>query len=665
MASGEEHVYATLLLSDSYLPGALVLAHSLRDAGTTKKLVVLVTLDTVSAESITQLKTVYDHVLPVPRICNEKPANLYLMNRADLHSAFTKINLWKQTQFSKVVYIDADVVAYRAPDELFDIAEPFAAAPDIGWPDLFNSGVMVLTPNLGDFYAMLAMAERGISFDGADQGLLNMHFKDNYHRLSFAYNVTPSAHYQYIPAYRHFQSSINMVHFIGPNKPWFAGRHAKHDDSPFDDMIGRWWAVYDRHYRAQHSMIRFIFNIAVQEQSSGQPQGSSSTYVQYFTKGEFRPKPTLMQQPPPADSAPEAINFPSTHYEMSQDAAPFVPPPRYPSPPKNMWYEVPTAPPAPPAELPKPVFPWEGQQPKPTRTFASVVPDFVTTPQDTGPWVEHGVGGSVESGLHVESHPPEGDSTETGTEAGSSVATLPSQLTPTEASTVQAEPWDAFQLSNAWDEVPEINRYVEGLQKHKRGKSLQGISSPATTGPRYRRDPNKSVFKLTDFPSAFERPSLPVTPAPIARPSFWGQEQPDARELELSLPLPSAEGVPMQSDWDPEVQLQKLARQQYEALLLKLEASANVDNVVKDLGHSIPKRSLPFGSESIRSPSFISQNVPVSTLQRAVQSTSRADSTFQLTLPHDAPRGTPKEVPRQHGGLLESPMAKPRSKAPE
>lgn len=36
--------------------GALVLAHSLRDAGTTKKLAVLVTLDSVSAEVITQLK---------------------------------------------------------------------------------------------------------------------------------------------------------------------------------------------------------------------------------------------------------------------------------------------------------------------------------------------------------------------------------------------------------------------------------------------------------------------------------------------------------------------------------------------------------------------------------------------------------------------------------
>jgi glycogenin glucosyltransferase len=172
------------------------------------------------------------------------------MNRTDLHSAFTKINLWRQTQFRKIVYIDADVVAYRAPDELFNVTHSFSAAPDIGWPDLFNTGVMVLTPDKGEYYAMMAMAERGISFDGADQGLINMHFRNNYNRLSFTYNVTPSAHYQYIPAYRHFQSGINMVHFIGSDKPWFKGRHASMGSSPFDEMTGRWWAVYDRHYRA-------------------------------------------------------------------------------------------------------------------------------------------------------------------------------------------------------------------------------------------------------------------------------------------------------------------------------------------------------------------------------------------------------------------------------
>jgi glycogenin glucosyltransferase len=183
---------------------------------------------------------------------NDSPANLYLMDRPDLHSTFTKITLWKQIQFRRIVYADADMVAIRAPDELFDLPQAFSAAPDIGWPDIFNTGLMVLNPNMGDYYALLAMAQRGISFDGADQGLLNMHFRATYNRISFTYNVTPSAHYQYLPAYRHFQSSISMGHFIGPSKPWTQGRdaHNAHGGStPYDEMIGRWWAVYDRHYR--------------------------------------------------------------------------------------------------------------------------------------------------------------------------------------------------------------------------------------------------------------------------------------------------------------------------------------------------------------------------------------------------------------------------------
>ncbi|KAK2728608.1 glycogenin [Colletotrichum kahawae] len=567
---GGDQVYATLLLNDTYLPGALVLAHSLRDAGTSRQLAVLVTLDTVSAEVITELKAVYDHVIPVPRIRNDRPANLYLMNRPDLHSAFTKVNLWRQTQFSKIVYIDADVVAYRAPDELFDIAAPFSAAPDIGWPDLFNTGVMVLSPNMGDYYALMAMAERGISFDGADQGLLNMHFKNTYNRISFTYNVTPSAHYQYVPAYRHFQSSINMVHFIGPDKPWFKGRQPSQADSPFEDMVGRWWAVYDRHYRAtetkaaappQHDNVHH-------QQDHDVPE-----IVQYFTKGEFQPQVAhaasteqvpahqergpspapaepprvpshppvpawdAQRQPPPADSRPEALNFPSQVYEMSQDPAPFVPPERYPSPPRNMWYEVPTQKPAPPTQKPRPIFPWEVNQPKPTRIFTGEL----ASPSAEEP-----------------SSTPTGSST-TGQKSEPSTPATPTLRV------AASDPWTAFTRTNAWDEVPEIERYVEGLQKHRRGRSQGSLG-----GTPVAKVAKEHGLKLTDFPSVVDRPSLPVTPAPIRRPKFWGGGGPGTAEGDDEEELPAAHGVPPQSDWDPAVQLQKLAKQQSEALLKKL-----------------------------------------------------------------------------------------------
>ncbi|UKZ83704.1 hypothetical protein TrVFT333_011513 [Trichoderma virens FT-333] len=453
-----EHAYATLLLNDAYLPGALVLAHSLRDAGTTKKLAVLVTLDGVTADAIVQLKTVYDYVLPVPRIRNDKPANLYLMNRADLHSAFTKINLWKQTQFSRIVYIDADVVAYRAPDELFDLPHAFAASPDIGWPDLFNTGVMALTPNNGDYHAMVAMTERGISFDGADQGLLNIYFKNNFHRLPFTYNVTPSAHYQYLPAYRHFQSSINMVHFIGPDKPWKAGRNASYGSSAYDEMVGRWWAVYDRHYR---------------EKEISQLANGSGNYNQA--------------------------------YESQKNAS--LADTKFDTPAGQGWQN----------QTPRQIFPWEANQPKATRSFYGDEPEL--QPQGasrSGPTAAKSTGRSS-----VTKSPPKS----------------PVSRTSDNKSEAGTASWTTYSRGNAWDDVPGISKYADAVEKRHRSSS-RGKEGENDEDEEDEQEESRRPFKVTDFPSEKERPSLPVTPAPVPR----GRDA-------TGKALPAAEGVPSQAEW--------------------------------------------------------------------------------------------------------------------
>ncbi|KAF4628562.1 hypothetical protein G7Y89_g9591 [Cudoniella acicularis] len=652
MASPGEDVYATLLLSDSYLPGALVVAHSLRDSGTTKKLAVLVTEDTISTDAIAQLRNLFDYIIPVERIVNQSPANLFLMNRGDLHSTFTKINLWKLVQFRKIIYVDADMVALRAPDELFDLPDAFSAAPDIGWPDIFNTGFMVLTPNMGDYYALLAMAQRGISFDGADQGLLNMHFKNTFNRLSFAYNVTPSAHYQYLPAYRHFQSSISMAHFIGHDKPWAQGRDANKGATPYDEMVGRWWAVYDKHFKqsVKPAVLDFDEPPLRTQQSVDSSTHGSSTIVHYHTKGEFQPlqppissdqvypsqvyhgqayrteeprheiihvesgqenvtphpaieseseifhatveqplhetveipreveeayvppvqtnlererEPEVNRAPPPVDSRPEASNFPATHYEMSSDPTPFQAPERYPDPPKDMYYEVPKTP---TYQKPAPIFPWERDAPKPTRVF----------PEDTVEMTE-----PISS---TESLPqPEASETEPKSPVTPITPTI--QLIPT-------DPWQTYTRGNAWDDIPEIERYIGALQKNRKGniQVLQGygsgISQVSSPGDR------RQSIRLTDFPTEVERPSLPVTPAPIRRPSFWGEERNEDGEL------PAAEGVPSQEEWDPAAQLEQLARRQSEVLAHKLG---------EEPAREIPSRPLPYGSEGVISPSYIPQ----------------------------------------------------------
>ncbi|TGO28778.1 hypothetical protein BPAE_0023g00430 [Botrytis paeoniae] len=590
MASQPEDVYATLLLTDTYLPGALVLAHSLRDAGTTKKIAVLVTVDSVTSESMTELQRNFDFVIPVDRVVNQSPANLDLMGRPDLHSTFTKITLWKQTQFRRIVYMDADMVALRAPDELFALPNPFSAAPDIGWPDIFNTGLMVLDPNMGDYYALEAMANRGISFDGADQGLLNMHFKNTYNRLSFTYNVTPSAHYQYLPAFQHFQSSISAAHFIGSDKPWKVGRQASVGATPYHQMTGRWWAVYDKHYK--------------QTSATGTSNGAAPLIVQYLVFGEFQPHtqedhskgaqcekfqhfnaindtttttaeepihdhtetnleneeaydPPVQAKldqsrnisyspwdaskaPPPQNSRPEASNLPGNHYEMSNDATPFRAPSRYPDPPSDMYYEVPKTP---KWQRPAPIFPWEANPPVPSRVFPEDDYDDTAVPETP-------VAGSVVATTEDERSMPATPTTPTMSSAN--------------------DPWQTYARGNAWDEVPEIERYIGNMSKNRKG----------------------NIQVLQGYGTELERPSLPVTPAPVrTQPTFWGEER------EEDSALPPAEGVPAQQDWDPAAQLDMLARRQSDVLANKLEIPTR----------EMPSRPLPFGSEPVNQGAIIAE----------------------------------------------------------
>jgi glycogenin glucosyltransferase len=221
----------------------------------------------------------------------------------------------------------------------------------------------------------------------------------------------------------------------------------------------------------------------------------------------------ISRAPPPPDSQPEASNFPVTHYEFASDPTPFKAPERYPDPPKNMYYEVPKTP---TYQKPTPIFPWEKDAPKASRVF----PD-----DNVEPIVEPSTSDSATA-------PIEEDKAVTPT-----TPTTPTvQLTP-------ADPWQTYIRGNAWDDIPEIERYIGNLQKNRKGniQVLQGYGSGTeqVSSPGGRRQ----SMKLTDFPTELERPSLPVTPAPIRRPSFWGEERDDEGKL------PAAEGVPSQEEW--------------------------------------------------------------------------------------------------------------------
>ena len=80
-------------------------------------------------------------------------------------------------------------------------------------------------PSLETFDKLMQFAKEVGSFDGGDQGLLNLYFDDwatgdiDKH-LPFTYNLVSQAFYSYLPAYRAFGHQSKVIHFIGPVKPW-------------------------------------------------------------------------------------------------------------------------------------------------------------------------------------------------------------------------------------------------------------------------------------------------------------------------------------------------------------------------------------------------------------------------------------------------------------
>lgn len=226
---------------------------------------------------------------------------------------------------------------------------------------------------------------------------------------------------------------------------------------------------------------------------------------------------------------------------MSADPRLFQPPKTYTEPPPKQ-------------ERLKPIFPWEERQTKATRVFPE---DFPSSAQTTP---------SVTTD----------DDTSTGT-------TMPASPT-LRADSPQS--FASYSRTNVWDEHPGIQRYMAKLLQKRRGKT-DGLPRKSSLGSDVPHEGPEDVpirrrpsIILTDFPTEVERPSLPVTPAPIRRPCFWGEERDAAGEL------PRAEGVPIQSEWDPAAKLGELQRRQSQVLA----------EGPKSPSREIPKRSM-IGSE--------------------------------------------------------------------
>jgi glycogenin glucosyltransferase len=237
--------YVTVLSTDTYLPGVLVLDESLRRCKARYGLYAVVG-DEVGARARRTLdragiRRIDSRSLDIPpeiRIANES---------SDFHKhwagVFDKLLVFSLCEFRKIVYIDCDVLILRNIDELFDKPHMSAVLADLHPGDDtvvdLNAGLMVLEPEpdltdrltatLPDTYEQEKQwrAAAGRPPSMGVQSVINMFWRDWITRtdlhLDAKYNVLANNLDYYVTqlGYRwRGPEGIRVLHYVGETKPW-------------------------------------------------------------------------------------------------------------------------------------------------------------------------------------------------------------------------------------------------------------------------------------------------------------------------------------------------------------------------------------------------------------------------------------------------------------
>lgn len=212
------YAVVTLLSTDSYLAGSIVLGDTLRRHGWTHERIAFVTAD-VSARAREALRPWWDEVVQVETI---DPPGKDVWKEYFLKN-YTKLRIWQQTRFDKLLYIDSDTVVCGTLEKALERPR-FAAAPCTLPPDTFNAGVLVVEPDEDVFRDMLEELPRRSEYQFGDQGFLNTYFSDWHsgpgtHRLPSVFNASHLLYYSR-PGWERIREDLRILHFVGSRKPW-------------------------------------------------------------------------------------------------------------------------------------------------------------------------------------------------------------------------------------------------------------------------------------------------------------------------------------------------------------------------------------------------------------------------------------------------------------
>ena len=230
--------YISILTTDNYVFGALVLWKSLMDTQPKYPFHLLITpnlsKETMNLLEITKIKLI--KINPIKNPILNDPSDRRYYN-------YSKLNMWSLTQFDKIVYLDADMIILHNIDELFE-KKNMSSTNSGGWlPDKnnwkeMNSGMIVLEPSATLFEHMkskVGLIEKEVG--KGDQAFLHQYYHDWHEKtdlhLPHIYNIFDIHLKGYKKNFGYYLDTniqfnnknyddkrVKIVHFIGQKKPW-------------------------------------------------------------------------------------------------------------------------------------------------------------------------------------------------------------------------------------------------------------------------------------------------------------------------------------------------------------------------------------------------------------------------------------------------------------
>lgn len=140
---------------------------------------------------------------------------------------FSKLHLWSMTMYDTLVYIDSDTITLHSIRHLLDHNmrnKSIAAAAQV-WHGMFqgfNMGVFVIHPSKHEYQRLLQIQrDPSVQFDAhwAEQGFLNVVYKDKWDDLGFTNNALVWVSWQSNEYWLEQYPMINIIHYVGL-KPW-------------------------------------------------------------------------------------------------------------------------------------------------------------------------------------------------------------------------------------------------------------------------------------------------------------------------------------------------------------------------------------------------------------------------------------------------------------